>query len=152
MELLIEEFDFLLKQETTKDKKLLELGKFARAAKRYINKVILETLSKQKQDIEGLDLIVQLAESPYVTSLNIVTLNHDLLVETLLSERAISFIDGFGEWDGDVRWYEPDKYLSVAKVKILKLHGSIGWYPFAINGEEKMGKINGPIFFNKTII
>lgn len=139
MESLVEEFSPFLK-ENSKENKLLEIGKYAHAAKKYINKAIIEKLATPKK-IEGLDLIVQLANNSKVTSLSILTLNHDLLVEGLLLKNGIRFADGFGSADGDVRWFEPDNFLSDIKVKLIKLHGSIDWYSFAVDGYEKVARI-----------
>ncbi len=141
MESLVQDFSPWLK-ENSKRRKLLEIGKFANSAKKYINKTIIENLGSPKE-IVGLDLIIQLAEYPKITSLEIITLNHDLLVEDFLTRKGIEFIDGFSNPDGNVRWFEPDTYLSNKKVKLIKLHGSIDWYSFAVNGVEKIGKITG---------
>lgn len=148
MESIIEKFSSFLK-ERSKRKKLLEIGRYAHAAKKYINKAIIEKLATPKE-INGLDLIVQLANAPEVTSLNILTLNHDLLVEDLFIRNRIQFADGFGRDDGDVRWFEPDNFLSDIKVKLIKLHGSIDWYSFAADGYEKVAKISGNNFHEKT--
>jgi len=147
-ESIIEKFSSFLK-ERSKRKKLLEIGRYAHAAKKYINKAIIEKLATPKE-INGLDLIVQLANAPEVTSLNILTLNHDLLVEDLFIRNRIQFADGFGRDDGDVRWFEPDNFLSDIKVKLIKLHGSIDWYSFAADGYEKVAKISGNNFHEKT--
>jgi hypothetical protein len=140
MESLAEEFTPFLNANSKKDK-LLEIGKHAQAAKIYINKAIIETLA-DPGIISGLDLIVELANAPEITSLNILTLNHDLLVEDLLIRNGIHFADGFGSADGDVRWFEPDTFLSDSKVKLIKLHGSVDWYSFLVDGYEKVGKIS----------
>jgi len=87
------------------------------------------------KNLVGFDLILELATAPYIEELNIVTLNHDTLVEQFLDENGINFIDGFGRRDGDVRWYDENTYdESQARVKILKLHGSVNWYSFSVNG------------------
>lgn len=140
MESLLEKFTSLLK-EKSKRKKLLEIGRYAHAAKNYINKAVIENLTTP-EEIIGLDLIVELANDPKITSLNILTLNHDLLVEGLLLKNGIKFADGFGSADGDVRWFEPDNLLSDTKVKLIKLHGSIDWYSFLVDGYEKLAKIS----------
>jgi hypothetical protein len=57
-------------------------------------------------DAKGLDLVSDLAMSDLVDELNIVTLNHDTLVEQVLAANGIDFSDGFGGPDGDVRWFE----------------------------------------------
>lgn len=138
MEALIQEFSFL--KSNSIQNKLLEIGKYAHSAKSFINNEILVNLNTP-EEIKGLDLIVQLTNNTKVTSLEILTLNHDLLVERLFKENGIECADGFGKADGDVRWFEPDNYLSDLKVKLIKLHGSIDWYSFLIDGYEKMAKI-----------
>jgi len=141
MESLLEEFSPFLKERSNR-KKLLEIGRFAHAAKKYINAAVIENLTSP-EIIKGLDLIVKLANSPKVTSLDILTLNHDLLVEDLLTRNGIQFADGFGSADGNVRWFTPDNYFSKTKLKIIKLHGSIDWYSLLIDGHEKIGKFSG---------
>src|SRR6185295_2461066 len=80
-------------------------------------------------------LILELAASPTVTQLNIVTLNHDTLVEQLLASGGVPVIDGFGAADGDVRWYDDECYDTPdGKVRLYKLHGSIDWYEFLRSG------------------
>ncbi len=90
--------------------------------------LIREHVSKMLQTtrITGLDLVVELAESALIDNLSIVTLNHDTLVEQLLSGNGIRYSDGFGETDGDVRWYE-DSYHDDACPRLIKLHGSVSW-------------------------
>jgi hypothetical protein len=66
-------------------------------------------------------------ESDLVDELNIVTLNHDTLVEQVLAANGIEFSDGFGRPDGDVRWFE-GSFASGCKVRLIKPHGSISWW------------------------
>jgi hypothetical protein len=139
MESLVRKFSPFLKQ-ISKANKLLEIGKYAHAAKKYIDKAVIENLTTP-ETIKGLDLIVKLAGDPRVSSLNILTLNHDLLVEDLLTQKGIPFEDGFGKADGNIRWFEPDTLLSDTKVKLVKLHGSIDWYSFLVDGYDKVGKV-----------
>jgi hypothetical protein len=80
----------------------------------------------------GLDLLLELATSPQIEQLSIVTLNHDTLVEQFLFAHGVEFVDGFGPPDGDVRWSD-DKVFDDAKtrVQLVKLHGSVDWYRFS---------------------
>lgn len=137
MESLADELAPILK-ERSKNKQLLEIGRYAHAAIRCINSTVTEKLGAPDK-ILGLDLVLHLANNPKVSSLNIITLNHDLLIEQLLLRNGVEFDDGFGDFDGDVRWFEPDRLLSETKVKIIKLHGSVDWFTFS--GGEKIGKI-----------
>jgi len=95
-----------------------------------IETVIADTL--RRQYVGGLDLLLELATSPQIEQLNIVTLNHDTLAEQFLSSHRVEFVDGFGPLDGDVRWSD-DKVFDDAKsrVQLFKLHGSVNWYRFS---------------------
>jgi hypothetical protein len=78
-------------------------------------------------DPVGLDLVLELSKSAGTT---IVTLNHDLLVERVLRDNGISYCDGFGEPDGDVRWFDERLFEPTDAPVLLKPHGSIDWFFF----------------------
>jgi hypothetical protein len=85
--------------------------------------------------LRGLDLVVALARSPRVSQLNIVTLNHDTLVEQLLTANGVQVVDGFGGRDGNVRWSDDSVYDGRGKrVRLFKLHGSVDWYALQRDG------------------
>ncbi|MDX6443039.1 MAG: hypothetical protein QOH71_113 [Blastocatellia bacterium] len=125
--------------------RLSDLGSLAEQACSFIESVVADEL--RPEGIAGLDLILKLATAPYIEQLNIVTLNHDTLVEQYLTENKVQFIDGFGKGDGDVRWYDENIFdKRSARVKILKLHGSVNWYSFLVNGKSRPA-----IFFGTDI-
>ena len=116
--------------------RMSDLGSLAEQACFFIESVVAGEL--RPNGIVGFDLIFELATAPYVEQLNIVTLNHDTLVEQFLAENRVDIADGFGERDGDVRWYDESVYdKGHARVKILKLHGSVNWYSFLVNGRPR---------------
>jgi hypothetical protein len=116
--------------------RLSDLGSLAEQACFFIESVVAGEL--RPKGIIGLDLVTELATAPYIEQLNIVTLNHDTLVEQFLAENRVDFVDGFGERDGDVRWYDESAYdESHTRVKILKLHGSVNWYSFLVDGRSR---------------
>lgn len=116
--------------------RMSNLGSLAEQACFFIESVVAEEL--RPKTLVGFDLIYELATAPYIEQLNIVTLNHDTLVEQFLAEKNVDFVDGFGERDGDVRWYDDKVYDgSHTKVRILKLHGSVNWYSFLVNGRSR---------------
>jgi hypothetical protein len=115
--------------------RLSNLASLAEQACFFIESVVTEEL--RPQSITGLNLVYELATASWVEQLNIVTLNHDTLVEQFLTEKNVDFADGFGELDGDVRWYDDAVYDNDhRKVRILKLHGSVNWYSFLVNGRD----------------
>jgi hypothetical protein len=122
--------------------RMSDLGSLAEKACFFIESVVADEL--RPKGIVGLDLILELATAPYIEQLNIVTLNHDTLIEQFLAENKVEFIDGFGERDGDVRWYDESVYdESHARVRILKLHGSVNWYSFSLNGRSRPAIVLG---------
>lgn len=78
----------------------------------------------------GLDFIAGLALSGDVSQLDIFTLNHDTLVEQVLAKFKVPYADGFGQKDGDIRYFEPSVYDGEHRVRLFKLHGSTEWYRF----------------------
>jgi hypothetical protein len=78
----------------------------------------------------GLELITDLASSEQVNVLDVFTLNHDVLLETALGSAEIPFSDGFGDWEGDLRYFDASQYAQEIKRRIYKLHGSINWWRF----------------------
>jgi hypothetical protein len=113
--------------------RLDDLGLLAREARLFIQSATTTILRGRKP--AGLDLIVDLARSERIEQLNIVTLNHDTLVEQLMEERGVELADGFGPQDGDVRWYDDQVYdVGRMPIRLFKLHGSISWYRFVVDG------------------
>jgi hypothetical protein len=117
--------------------RLSYLGSLAENACFFIESVVAGELRHTK-DLVGFDLILELATAQDIEQLNIFTLNHDTLIERFLFENRVDFVDGFGERDGDVRWYKDDVYdVRQAKVRLFKLHGSVNWHSFVVDGRLK---------------
>jgi hypothetical protein len=117
--------------------RLSDLGLLAEKACHFIESVVAGELNHTKH-IVGFDLILELATAPDVEQLNIVTLNHDALIEKFLFEKSVDFVDGFGERHGDVRWYKDHVYdMDHTKVRIFKLHGSVNWHSVVVAGRIK---------------
>lgn len=110
---------------STKVQQAIDLHLLAIDARRYIEKTVASLL--RTPNVKGLDLILELAKSSLVSNLDIITLNHDTLVEQLLSKNNIDFADGFGQLDGDIRLYE-DHYPDGLRIHLIKPHGSISWW------------------------
>ena len=109
----------------TKIERRIELIKLASQTTRFIEKEVANLLIDKK--IIGLNLIKEMANSTLIDKLDIVTLNHDIIVEKLLSNGDIEYCDGFGDQDGDLRFFE-DLFPERVRISLIKLHGSINWY------------------------
>ena len=86
---------------------------------------------------KGLELILELIEN--TSQLDIATLNHDRLIEQILDNANIKYNDGFGEANGQVRYFNPNLYNPENKINLFKLHDSLNWYRFR-DKVEKNGK------------
>lgn len=116
-----------------RDARIINLYHLAVEGARFIEWVVVEAL--HTEHTIGLDLVVELANSHEIDRLDIVTLNHDTLIEKLFTENNIRFVDGFGHQDGDVRWYDDSVYdAKNARVRLIKPHGSVNWHSFIVNG------------------
>jgi len=64
------------------------------------------------------------------SKINYFTLNHDLLLERVLSNHKFDYVNGFDKQKGDVRFWDMSTYQNQSQFKIYKLHGSIDWYKY----------------------
>lgn len=55
-------------------------------------------------------------------------------METWLKQNHIEYIDGFGQPDKGIRFWQPDLFDQSSILKIYKLHGSINWARFTKDG------------------
>ena len=128
-----------LSGRTTKAR-ISDLASLGSQACDLIETVVADALRQEYR--AGFDLLLELATTPEIEQLNIVTLNHDTLAEQYLSAHGVDFVDGFGPADGDVRWSDDRLYDSAtARVQLFKLHGSVDWYRFC--GSARTAMVSG---------
>jgi hypothetical protein len=73
--------------------------------------------------------------------LDVVTLNHDTVVERALRAEGIAFADGFIH-SADSDWSWDARSLGTRGVRLLKLHGSVTWRR-EIQGDRRLLRIDG---------
>jgi len=130
----------LLKGRSLKTR-IRDLGSLAGNACVFMESAVAAAL--QSQRVAGFELLLELTTTQTIEQLNIVTLNHDTLVEQYLTQNGVAFVDGFGPRDGDVRWYDDGVYDSgQARVRVFKLHGSVNWREFV--GRLRLAIVLGP--------
>lgn len=79
---------------------------------------------------QGLDLISEFSNKLGVDAVDILTLNHDKLVEIQLGSKGIPYTCGFdlvSQRGGDVDFFDEAAFEASEKVRIIKLHGSCDW-------------------------
>lgn len=109
--------------------KIIDLKYLSNRAMALIQCVVWNSLYFDGYPV-GLDLILELKEN--IKFMDIATLNHDLLLEKVLHENKIDYVDGFGSPEGQIRYFDPTVYDNDSEVKLFKLHGSLNWYRFRI--------------------
>lgn len=104
---------------------------FAERAMELIENVVIDSVASYRKVVHGFDLLLEIVASELVDRVNVVTLNHDILVESVLSDSGYEYTDGFGNSAGEVRWYDPGLLLNPKHpVTLIKPHGSISWHYF----------------------
>lgn len=122
-------------------------------AEKYIRHTVWRKLSIDPNKHQHLIFLSDAFKDETLSLVNVATLNHDLLIESHLTENSIDFHDGFGTPVNGVRYWE--SYLKAEK-NLLKIHGSINWFNFMPdNGnwfDERIGiALDGDIDHAKSI-
>jgi hypothetical protein len=111
------------------DAELMGLYHLAEETANYIADVLAADLSRPVDSTASFDFIRDACACTNLASINIFTLNHDIILEHVLRTNAVTFVDGFGEPVHGVRYWNPNLFEeSLAKVNLFKLHGSLNWY------------------------
>lgn len=80
------------------------------------------------EDATYLNLFADAARDKRVNTLDVFSLNHDLLLEQYFMKNNISVIDGFATSSRDLRYWQASLYeKDEPKLRLYKLHGSINW-------------------------
>lgn len=97
----------------------------------YIKDIVWHMLSQKPSSLDRLNCIKDACSDNQV-HIDIFTLNHDTVLEQCLSmNERIQVVDGFGEPQNNVRYWQPELFDSNStKVRLFKLHGSVNWFRF----------------------
>jgi len=108
-------------------------------AEKYIRHTVWRMLARPVDKHQHLGFLSEAIKDQNVT-INVATLNHDLLIETHITQKKIDFCDGFGSPINGVRYWE-NRFAD--RNNLLKVHGSINWFSLMPdNGDwfdEKIG-------------
>ncbi|MFP4015773.1 MAG: SIR2 family protein [Halanaerobiales bacterium] len=141
----------------------------ARLAADYINDLIRKSLQPDNTNIEYLDFIREIVLDEDIDKINIFTLNHDTLMERYLQDQKMDYYDGFISYsdrllshnenhndrflsyndNSDIdqqeqhgwkfRFWQAEFLNSPARIRLLKLHGSIDWYKVKARYNDNYG-------------
>lgn len=108
-----------------------QLLDLANEAANYVRDVVWHLLSKEPNSLDHLNCIKDACLDDQLSNIDIFSLNHDTVLEQSLSQNDIQVIDGFGQLQNNVRYWNPDLFDSRdSKVRLFKLHGSVNWFRF----------------------
>jgi hypothetical protein len=118
-------------------KQSYDIGQIADEATHYISDIVWNMLLINPSRLDHLSFLKDACLDNQFSNVDILTLNHDTLIEQYLSQNNIHLIDGFGEPLSDVRYWNPDLFeSSKSKYRLLKLHGSVNWFRFRPDGGD----------------
>jgi SIR2-like domain len=84
-------------------------------------------LKRVKSDPDpGLSYLRDALQAQASRSMCLVTLNHDLVIESALRRWGMAYSDGFGDAVGDGVWFWNDGFDD-RRTHLVKLHGSVDW-------------------------
>lgn len=112
---------------------LSDSSKIMLETQRLIKSSVFDCL-KEDHKSKGLSLIENLANNSNISKLDIITLNHDMLIENHLEACSIKYFDCFSkENDYGSRYLIEDLSLLEAglrdnRISLLKPHGSVDWF------------------------
>lgn len=95
---------------------------------RLIISVIRRELDKDVE-VEGFGALLGAVRSNEYDRIDIVTLNHDILIEKLFNIKGVELENGFKHYREELMVYQPDRIFEEnVRVKLIKPHGSVSWY------------------------
>jgi len=102
----------------------------------FINETVRQLLRPPYKDCEGklhlaLQLVVETIRAYGPEHVDVLTLNHDLLLEDALTKAGIAWTDGFDAplaTDSKALQFDREAFTKPGRVRILKIHGGCDWY------------------------
>ncbi len=116
-----------------------QLREIAKEATNYIHDIVWHFLDKEPADLDYLRYYLRCVrdacQDAEISSLDLFTLNHDIVIERYLEECGIEYTDGFEPPVNGVRyWSRKVLERPCYNVRLLKLHGSVNWFLFESHG------------------
>jgi len=114
----------------------------ARETLAYINDLLIGMLEKLPSQLSGLHYLCDASRDEDFEAIDIFTLNYDRILERLFNSELIKFVDGFPQSMAGICRWDPSSFdNSSTRIRLLKLHGSIDWYPIDGGiGRPEIGK------------
>lgn len=116
-----------------------EIQRLAEDVTTHIRRTVVSLISGAPARLDHLDFIVEAIQQSAGSLPGILTLNHDTLLETVLTRSKIEFADGFAKGPNSVgvrEWLPGDLAGNANVLRVLKLHGGIDWFRFRPQGAQ----------------
>jgi len=116
-----------------------KLAELTREAMNYIDGVVRWALDQTTADLGDLDprihaALLDACRDKEVRRVDVVTLNHDTLLERAFVRAEMPLEDGFRLDRRGVSLWHGFEWKRTQKVRLIKLHGSIDWWRFRSRG------------------
>jgi hypothetical protein len=111
-----------------KEWKLYQIG---REATYYISDIVWHFLKPRPANLDYLCCVGDACRDTAISSLDLFTLNHDIVLEQYLDAHSIKYTVGFELPGNNCHYWSPEVFADPAyKVRLLKLHGSVSWFRY----------------------
>lgn len=97
----------------------------------FINETVRQLLRPHRKTQGELHLVVETIRAYGPEHVDVLTLNHDLLLEDALTKADIAWTDGFDaplSTDSKALLFDREAFTKPGRVRILKIHGGCDWY------------------------
>ena len=122
-----------------------DLSSLAGETCNYIRDVVWRMVEHvPESDLCYLSFLKDVYEDDRVSRLSLFTLNHDTVIERYWRGQDIQCVDGFGDPENGVRYWEPRLFEHESCLRLLKLHGSVDWFRYNMNGSTRFASVVGP--------
>jgi hypothetical protein len=122
-------------RQANKIGKELKLGEVASEATNYIRDIVWRFLAKEPAGLNYLGCVRDAYQDTEISSLDLFTLNHDIVIERYLEGCDIEYTDGFGAPEHGICYWSPKVFEDSSRnVRLLKLHGSVNWFQYEPHG------------------
>jgi len=127
----------LLKGKKSEIRSHWELYELADETTKYIHDIVWSMLFKEPIESEYLTIFKEFCLDSDFSEIDFYTLNHDTLIEQVLSGSGIKVNDGFSDPKNMMRRFDSSIFSSTKdKIRLLKLHGSVNWFRYRPDGGD----------------
>lgn len=108
-----------------------KLEKIVGEATKYIECIVWQMISYRKFTFDQFDIVPALIKD--LNLQNIISLNHDIVLETYLHQKGIEYHDGFEYTQYKYpQWVGLEQAVSSNRLNLFKLHGSVDWFEVGV--------------------